>query len=158
MTELREILIDLPVTITQCAPHVAVSTMLAIIKTESRFNTWAINLNRGHHLRYSAKSVIQAMAWVDYLEAHNYDFDVGLGQVNIRNVHKYGYKAREALDPCINLRIAGQILQRNYHQARKVSANSKEALYKAISAYNTGNYHSGFHNGYVQKVVNNAKT
>jgi len=99
----------------------------------------------------------QATAWVNYLERSHYDFDVGLGQVNIRNIHKYGYKAVDMLDPCKNLRVASSILLRNYQNAlTMVAGNQKDALYKAISAYNTGNYQHGFKNGYVQKVVNNA--
>ncbi len=137
--------------------HVAPITMKAIVKTESRGNIWAIGLNRGYHLRYSPKSLAQAISWVEYLERYNYDFDIGLGQVNIRNVHKYGYKARDILDPCTNLKVASYILQQNYKEALNNVHNSKQALYMAISAYNSGNYHTGFNNGYVFKVIDNAR-
>lgn len=140
----------------QCAPSVAVSTMRAIIQTESRGNALAIGLNHGKRLLYPAKNLQQATNWVNYLEQHNYDFDIGLGQINIRNVHKYGYLASEMLDPCKNLIVASMILRQNYSLAKSKSLTQQEALYKAISAYNTGNYRSGFRNGYVQKVVNNA--
>lgn len=137
--------------------HVAPLTMQAIVKTESRGNIWAIGLNRGHRLRYPPQSLAQAVSWVDYLERYNYDFDIGLGQINIKNVHKYGYKARDMLDPCNNLKVASYILQRNYKEALNSVNNSKQALYMAISAYNSGNYHTGFNNGYVFKVIDNAR-
>ncbi len=139
-----------------CAPNVAQTTMVAIVKTESRGNALAIVLNGGKHLLYGAQNFKQAYAWVDYLERHHYDFDIGLAQINIRNVHKYGYMAHDMLDPCKNLNLAGVILGDNYKNAKLKSRSDKEALYKAISAYNTGNFHSGFSNGYVYKVIHNA--
>ncbi len=148
-------LIDIPY-IQHCAPNVAPTTMQAIIKTESKGNHLALGLNKGKRLRYQPQNYEQAASWANYLEANNYDFDIGVAQVNIRNAHKYGYKAYQLLDPCINIRVAGQILQKNYTQALGKSSSAQEALFKAISAYNTGNYHKGFSNGYVRKVVNNA--
>lgn len=62
------------------------------------------------------------------------------------------------MDPCLNLNIAANILQKNYNVAKQKSGSTKEALYKAISAYNTGNFQTGFSNGYVKKVVYNANT
>lgn len=137
----------------QCVPNVAPITMIAIINIESKGNPWALGLNKRKKLRYQAQSYEQAVAWANYLETHKYDFDIGIAQVNIRNVHKYGYRAYQLLDPCINLKVAGNILHKNYFQALANSTNEQNALMKAISAYNTGNYKSGFTNGYVRKVV-----
>ena len=149
-------MIDIPTYIHICSPNVAQTTMFAIVKTESHGNALAIGLNHGKRLLYGAKNITQASAWVDYLEKNNYDFDIGLAQINIKNVHKYGYKAHDMLDPCRNLSLASQILQKDYLDAKFKSKNSKDALYKAISAYNTGNYHSGISNGYVSRVIHNA--
>ena len=142
----------------QCAPNVAPITMIAIIKTESKYNPWAIGLNKGKKLRYQPHSLEQAEAWVTYLEKNGYDFDIGLGQVNIRNVHKYGYNATQLLTPCLNLKVASDILQKNYKKAFYKTNHPRDALMMAISAYNTGNYHAGFSNGYVDRVVNNASS
>ena len=142
----------------QCCPNVSSTTMLAIIKTESNFNPLALNLNdKRKHLSYPATNLKQATAWAQYLERHGYNFDVGLGQINIKNIHKYGYHAEDLLEPCLNLKVAGYILQQNYINAKSSSNNSKSALYMAISAYNTGNYRAGFSNGYVSRVVKNAQ-
>lgn len=148
--------IDIPQYIHQCVPNIAENTMMAIIKTESKFNPLAIGLNKGVRLMYQPQNLAQAGSWVTYLEKHGYNFDVGITQVNIKNIHKYGYRAIDALDPCLNMKLGGHILQSSYIKALRKSGNKREALYKAISAYNTGNYRSGFHNGYVQKVVYNA--
>lgn len=150
-------LIDLPNLILTCAPHVAPSTMNAIIQTESKGNHLAIGLNHGYHLVYQAKSYEQAKAWVTYLDKHHYNFDVGLGQVNIINIHKFGYTAVDALDPCTNIKISAKILAKSFATALSTSSTPNDALLKALSAYNTGNYRSGFYNGYVSKVVKNAR-
>ena len=150
-------LIDLPNLLQTCAPHVAPSTMNAIIQTESKGNYLAIGLNHGYHLVYQAKSYAQARAWVNYLEKHHYNFDVGLGQVNIVNIHKFGYTPVDALDPCTNIKMSAKILAKSFATALSKSSTPNAALLKAISAYNTGNYRSGFNNGYVYKVVKNAK-
>lgn len=148
--------INIPHYIHQCATQVAENTMMAIIKTESNGNPLAISLNRGHRLLYQPKNYKQAVSWVNYLEKHGYNFDVGITQVNIKNIHKFGFKAADMLEPCLNLKLGAYILQLNYSKAIKTSDNQQEALLKAISAYNTGNHHSGFYNGYVEKVVYNA--
>ena len=142
--------------ITKCAPEIAPVTMKAIIRTESKGNRLAIGLNHNRHLRYQARNIKQATAWVNYLEEHNYNFDIGLAQINIKNVHKYGYRAKDMLEPCKNLQVAALILQHGYTLALNTSSNKQEALYKAISAYNCGNYQTGFNNGYVLRVVHNA--
>ena len=149
-------MLELNALILQCALNVAPSTMMAIIKTESRNNPLAIGINKGYRLKYQPKTPEQAKEWVTYLEKNNYNFDVGLAQINIKNIHKYGYKASDAIDPCLNLKMASDILRKNYKGALASSSNSSDALKKAISAYNTGNYQAGFRNGYVQKVYANA--
>ena len=140
----------------QCAPHVAQNTMQAIITTESRGNPLAIGLNRGFRLTYQPKNYHQAVMWVKYLEKHHYNFDIGLTQVNIHNVYKYGYTGVNALDPCTNIKIAAAVLQQDYSHALHGSFTQQDALLKAISAYNTGNNLAGFSNGYVYRVVHNA--
>ena len=130
--------------------------MLAIIKTESRGNPLAIGVNGRAHLRYQANNLKQATKWVDYLEVRGYNIDIGLAQVNIKNAHRYGFKAHDMLEPCHNLLLASWILYQNYVGALPHASGKQEALYKAISAYNTGNYQSGFSNGYVSRVVHNA--
>ena len=150
-------LLDINHYVTQCAPNIAQVTMMAIVKTESNNQYLAINLNGGLRLRLMPNSYTQAESWVNYLEKNNYNFDVGLAQINIKNIHKYGYHAYEVLEPCTNLQIAAKILSNNYNRAQASSLTNQEALKKAISAYNTGNYRSGFSNGYVAKVTKNAQ-
>lgn len=147
---------DLTMYINRCAPLVTPSTMLALVKTESNGNHLAIGLNGTYKLKYQANNLTEASLWVNYLESHGYNFDVGLGQINIKNIKKYGYKPVDMLDPCKNLTVASDILYRNYHIALHKAENKSQALLHAISAYNSGNYNTGFSNGYVLRVLGNA--
>ena len=154
-------IIDLTPYLNQCSSQNAHPTvMLAIVKTESGGNPLAIGINKDTHgrkvrLAYQAKSYDQAKQWLDYLEKNDYNFDVGVAQINIKNIHKYGYRAADALDICLNLQMASKILKGNYNSALSGSKNPQQAVRDAISAYNTGNYHSGYSNGYVNRVLIN---
>lgn len=145
-------MLDLLSLITMCAPNIAPATMQAIIKVESGGKPNALGLNKGYKLQSQPKTNEQAKQWADYLERNNYNFDVGLAQINIKNIKKFGYKASDLLDPCLNIKLSAKILSANYKSAKGQSSTSDEALKKAISAYNTGNFSSGFNNGYVKKV------
>lgn len=145
-------MIALPSLIQHCVPNIAQASMLAIVQVESKSNPLALNLNKGYKLQFQPQSKAQAQKWIEYLEKNNYNFDIGLAQVNINNANKYGYKATELLDPCTNLKLGSSILIKNYTNALPGSKSPGEAWQKAISAYNTGNFHSGFTNGYVGRV------
>jgi len=148
---------DLVQLISRCSSHVSAHTMYAIIQTETHGNPLAINLNGGIKLKSQPSSYAQARLWADYLEAHSYNLDVGLAQVNISNVHKFGYHARDMLNPCTNLKIASKILYLSYRRAYTRLHNQQVALINALSAYNSGNYSTGMVNGYVKRVLINGK-
>lgn len=143
--------------IQHCVPHIAQASMMSIVKVESRGNPLALGLNKGYKLQFQPQTKAQAHKWVEYLDKHNYNFDIGLAQVNIKNINKSGFSATDVLDPCTNLKLGSSILIKNYTNALVYSKSSSEAWQKAISAYNTGNFHSGFTNGYVSRVYVNRK-
>jgi len=147
----------LDVILFSCSIKVAQNTMKAIIKTESNGNYLAIGLNTKKHQHIKPSDLNSAIVMVNFLEKNNYNFDIGLTQVNIKNVHKLGYMAKDMLNPCLNVYIGGEILHNYYIKALNNSTNETEALYKALSAYNTGNFSAGIANGYVAKVIKNAE-
>jgi type IV secretion system protein VirB1 len=147
-------LLDLYNLALNCSPTVAPVTMVTLVKTESRGNPWAIGLN-GARLKFQPKSESQAIAWIRYLDKHGYNFDVGLGQINIANIRKYKLKPEQLLEPCLNLRVSGYILTQNYLDARKTTKDPQLALRYALSTYNTGNKYTGFNNGYINKILRN---
>lgn len=143
--------------IMRCSNLVALSTMKAIIKTESRGNPFAIGINGKLYLKHQPKNYKEAYSWLEYLEKYNYNIDIGIAQINIKNVHKYGYKAVDMLNPCTNIKLANVILQNYFKKLKQSNISDRHALFMAISAYNTGNYRRGFYNGYLKMVVHNAR-
>ena len=136
-------------------PYAHRSVMTAIVKVESGGNPWAINVNKkGVRLLAQAKTKEQAEAWIRWFVLNGYNIDIGIAQINIKNIQKMNIEPTLLLDPCLNLKIASQILLKNYQSTSKLAKNSDDAVKLAISAYNTGNYRSGFYNGYVSRVMN----
>jgi type IV secretion system protein VirB1 len=133
----------------ECAPNVALPTMEAIIRVESAGNPLAINVNglRARLLIPVDKPAVVQLAkdWI----AKGYSVDLGLGQVNSRNLPRLGLTVEQVLDPCTNLRASATILTANYNQAIKTHGPGQRALQAALSAYNTGSFSRGFTNGYV---------
>ncbi|MBP9712200.1 MAG: lytic transglycosylase domain-containing protein [Sterolibacterium sp.] len=138
--------------IAQCAPNVAPVTMMAIVKVESAGNPLAINVNGKQRLARQPGSIVEAVAWANWLIDRGYSVDLGLAQVNSRHLRRFGLTAETLLQPCYNIAVGAQILTENYTNASKKFGGGQSALRAAISAYNTGNHTAGFSNGYVRKV------
>ena len=138
----------------QCAPTVAPETVLAIIRTESNGKPFALNVNGGRQpaRQYSAAAATQiAQRYV----AAGYSVDLGLGQINSRNMRWLGLTWDTVFDPCTNVQALGRVLTTNYNSAI-AGRDPQTALRVALSMYNTGSQTRGFRNGYVSKVVGNA--
>ena len=138
--------------LTECAPNVAPDTMSAIVRVESGGNPIAMNVNGGQRLARQPANRDEALAWATWLIAHGYSVDLGMAQVNSRNLPRLGVTAEQMFEPCDNLKAGARILAENYAGASKQYGEGQKALRAAISAYNTGNYKNGFTNGYVAKV------
>lgn len=134
----------------QCAPSIAPATMLSVIKVESGFNPLAINVN-GAADPPPPKDRAEAIRVAESLIRQGHSVDLGLGQINSRNLGWLGLSAAEAFDPCRNLAAAAKVLEQGFVGAAR-SAPPQQALRMAFSAYNTGDYARGFRNGYVAKV------
>jgi len=142
----------------ECAPQVAHETLAAIVKTESDFRPLSIGINGEARLTRQPTTKDEAVVTAQWLLANGYNIDMGLGQINSNNLSKLGLSVEEAFDPCKNLAAAATILSENYQTARQTEHDKQTALRAALSAYNTGSFTRGLSNGYVQKVVNNART
>ncbi|MBV2235898.1 MAG: lytic transglycosylase domain-containing protein [Sterolibacterium sp.] len=135
-----------------CAPNVAPTTMMAIIKVESGGRPWALNVNGKQRLARQPASASEAVSWAEWLIAKGYSVDLGLAQVNSRHLQRFALTPQQLLDPCINIAAGAQILSENYAGASRKYGSGQQALRAAISAYNTGNHTRGLTNGYVRKV------
>jgi type IV secretion system protein VirB1 len=139
----------------QCAPNVAPATIAAIVQTESHGFELAIGVNGLDRQPAPATSVAQAVQTARYYVDKGYSVDLGLGQINSRNMKALGLTWDNVFDPCTNIAAAGAVLSGNYHSVR-AGLHPQRALRIALSMYNTGSQSRGFSNGYVGKVVGNA--
>ena len=138
----------------QCAPTVAPQTVLAIIQTESSGEPFALNVNGG---RQPARqnNASDAAATAQRYVAAGYSVDLGLGQINSRNMRWLGLTWDTVFDPCTNVAALARVLTTNYN-AVSPGRDPQTALRVALSMYNTGSQTRGFSNGYVAKVERNA--
>ncbi len=138
----------------QCAPSVAPETVLAIVQTESSGDPFALNVNGGRQPARQTNAVDAAATARRYVAA-GYSVDLGLGQINSRNMRWLGLNWETVFDPCTNVAALARVLTTNYNAAR-AGRDPQTALRVALSMYNTGSQTRGFRNGYVAKVVGNA--
>jgi type IV secretion system protein VirB1 len=134
-----------------CAPAVAPETLISVAHVESRFDPLTIGVNgkapKALHPATKAAAVRDARTLI----ASGASVDLGLGQINSRNLGWLGLSIEDAFDPCRNLAAAAQVLTTNY-TAVAPAQDKQSALRVALSMYNTGDQARGFRNGYVQKV------
>lgn len=138
----------------QCAPTVAPETVLAIIQTESSGEQFALNVNGGKQPGRQTNAADAAATARRYVAA-GYSVDLGLGQINTRNMRWLGLTWETVFDPCTNVAALARVLTTNYNSV-KAGRDPQTALRVALSMYNTGSQTRGFRNGYVAKVLRNA--
>lgn len=117
-----------------CAPGVAPETLAAVARAESGFDILAINVNGPGGGRVRPTGAADAVARARALIAAGRSVDLGLMQVNSRNLGWLGLTVEDAFDPC-----------------RSVAAGAR--VLTAFSGYNTGSPSRGFANGYVARVL-----
>jgi type IV secretion system protein VirB1 len=128
-------------------PNLAVpaQVMRHLIDVESSYNPYAIGIVDGQLVR-QPQDLNEALATAQMLEQKGYNFSVGVAQINRANLLKYGLDSYEkAFDACDNLAAGSHILAECY-------ASSGGDWGKAFSCYYSGNFITGFRDGYVQKV------
>jgi type IV secretion system protein VirB1 len=140
----------------RCAPGVDAHTLAALVSVESSYNPYAIGVV-GAHLVRQPTSLDEAQATAENLARLGYDFSLGLGQVNLHNLARFGETMTSIFDPCTNLRVAGSILTECFARAARTEADEQYALRKALSCYYSGNFSTGFSAGYVERVVSQAQ-
>lgn len=136
----------------QCAPQVAPQTMAAIAHVESRFNPYAIGVNRGDRLPRQPRTREEAIRTARGLLAQGKNIDLGLAQINSANMTWLNLSVEDAFDPCKNLAAGARVLTANYRSVVARAPTQQHALRVALSMYNTGSQSRGFGNGYVRKI------
>jgi len=137
---------------TQCAPTVAPETLLSVVQVESRFEPLAIGVNGAPRILVAPTSADEAVTKAAELIAAGRSVDLGLAQINSKNLSWLGLSLREVFEPCANLRAAARVLQDGYVRSDAPHVGDQWALKTALSYYNTGHPVRGLNNGYVGKV------
>ena len=141
----------IPPALLACAPNVAPVTVEAVISVESGGNPLALHVNDLREQPPSPRDAQEAAQIAARFIARGYNVDLGLMQVNSRNVAALGVTIEQVLDPCTNIRIGATILTADYAEAVHSRGEGQPALKAALSAYNTGDFYRGFANGYVAR-------
>lgn len=137
----------------RCAPQVAPSTLVSLARTESGFDALAIGTNGRRRISIHPSNAEIAVATAHALIAAGRSIDLGLGQVNSKNLALAGLTLEAAFDPCRNLAASARFLQAAYDRSNPELNGEQRALWTALSYYNTGDPNRGFRNGYVAKVT-----
>jgi len=144
---------DLATLYAQCAPNVAPQTLAAIVRVESGGRPWAINVNGNYTLPRQPQNKADAVREATRLIGMGYNIDMGLMQINVKNLNMLNLNIEQVFEPCTNIKAGAQILQNFYKKSASDIGQGQQSLRRAISAYNTGNFSKGFANGYVAKVT-----
>ena len=133
-----------------CAPLVHPGTAQAIVAVESGFNPRAVGVVGGVLQRQPGTDA-EAIATARRLQATGWNFSIGLAQINVHNLEPLGLTLEAAFDPCQNLRAMQTLLGDCFVRAGNRSPQGD--LRRALSCYYSGNYVTGFRDGYVARVV-----
>jgi type IV secretion system protein VirB1 len=153
-----------------CAPRAAFNTMLAVATTESDFHPYAISVNspqriasrlgltnQAIELQRQPNSKLEAILWMRWLLQHRIPVSVGLLQVSTDNAARFHLNPERLLDPCANVAVGANLLAEAYAAQKKAAPNDPDALLHALSIYNSGTANFGFYNGYVDRILKNAR-
>ena len=123
---------------------VPMGVMQHVVSVESSFNRYAIGVVGGRLVRQPA-SLPEAIATARMLQDRGFNFSLGLAQVNRDNLARYGLSFERAFQVCPNLRAGARILA-------DCLVRSNNDWGKSLSCYYSGNFVTGFRQGYVRKV------
>lgn len=130
-----------------CAPTVDPVTMAAVVKQESGGQPWVVNNNttrKSMSFASKAAAVAAAVAAVGRGES----VDMGLAQINSKNLPSLGLSVDQVFDPCTNIAAGAKILAAGYGRTGSLSG--------ALSMYNTGRSDSKIGATYAKKVFGQA--
>jgi len=130
-----------------CAPAIDPVTMAAIVKQESGGQPWVIHSNTtGKTVIFNAKAA--AVSAAKLAVGNSESVDLGLVQINSKNLPALGLSVEQVFDPCTNIAAGAKILAAGYEKTG--------SLGQALSLYNSGRADSKMGLAYAQKVYQQA--
>jgi type IV secretion system protein VirB1 len=130
-----------------CAPAVDPVTMSAIVKQESGGQLWVINDNNGKR-SYRLGSKAEAVLKATELISAGHSIDMGLAQINSKNLGWLGLSVEQVFEPCENIASGAKVLENGYKKTG--------SLPQALSMYNTGRANSEIGRRYAESVFRHA--
>lgn len=130
-----------------CAPAVDPVTMAAIVKQESGGQLWVINDNNGKR-SYRLGSKAEAVLKATELISAGHSIDMGLAQINSKNLGWLGLSVEQVFEPCENIAAGAKVLENGYKKTG--------SLPQALSMYNTGRPNSPVGQKYAESVFRHA--
>ena len=120
--------------------------LIAIYKHESNLHPYAIGISKnGVHLKsYFPKSKREAILIAKELLKRGYHVDLGLGQISVKNLKRWGVPIEEAFEPCKNVLMSGVVLSECFKAYGRTL--------KALDCYNKGRKARSF-SKYVLSVI-----
>jgi type IV secretion system protein VirB1 len=127
-------------------------TLKAVVTVESGGSVNAIHVNGlADNAQPHPKDATDAAVIAHRYIAAGQSVDLGLMQVNSKNLPGLGLSVEQVLDPCTNLHAGGTILAAFYAREAQRYGDDQRALIAALSDFNAGNEVAGIRNGYVAK-------
>lgn len=141
-----------------CAPALDPRLASALIKQESSYNQFAIGMDSKHNIKLSRqpKNVQEAVSTASDLAQKGYSFSVGLTQIHITNVKKWGISWEQAFTPCTSLQISQSIFLSFYKIAQNSGYRDQNAVFAALRGYNSGSVNAQVSNSYASSILANA--
>ncbi len=139
----------------RCAPAWPAETLQAVAQMESHLEPWALHNNTtgvSEVPQTMQNAIADASAWINDGDS----VDLGLMQINSKNIPALGMTIKSAIDPCASLAGGAAVLKAAYG-SDEATSNQQVGLLLALSRYNTGAPLKGIMNGYVHRVLENAK-
>ncbi|ACD21629.1 transglycosylase SLT domain-containing protein [Paraburkholderia phytofirmans] len=125
----------------------------SLVRQESNFNPYAIGLDGKEVLYLQPRSYQEAVQTAVNLMREGKGFSVGLSQIHISNVRRYGMTWQQAFDPCSNLMAGGSILKGFYSQAVNKGYRGQDAVFAALRGFNSGDVGNSISNGYASSIL-----
>lgn len=146
---------DIASLFTACSIIISQPLLEAIVSTESRGNPYTVNINSDNfgQKSYQFENKSDAVIFSKDLIQQGYSLDLGLGQINSKNLKGLQLSVEEVFDPCTNLSALQSIFLRGYDKEVDQRLTREQKEIAALSRYNTGHPTRGIENGYVYNVL-----
>ena len=136
-----------------CAPPEHATMMQKIIVAESGGNSLAIHDNRSGK-SYFPNNLSEALAIAQRLMADkNASIDLGLAQINSKNLKRFNASLEDAFDPCSSVKMGSVIFAEALQNAKSAGLTGDAAIRAALSQYNTGRLNSSIGAAYASRVL-----